>query len=117
MSHLLRNGDQRLRWGAVAASLALVLARGWLRPAPLRATEVQSWRQESSSAFAKAHKERVVASDSGAVRLARKISPAAPLTASHAWDLLSAGGALYVATGDEGKVFRGDGESPWAVAY
>ncbi|MDG3003020.1 hypothetical protein [Paludisphaera mucosa] len=69
--------------------------------------KLETWRQESASAFARHHREGVVVSDQGRVRLGRALVPTAPLAADRVWDLArAADGAVYAATGDSGRVFR-----------
>jgi hypothetical protein len=105
----------RRRGVAVLIVLALSAARG---PRPACAAKVEAWRQDSASAFAKGHKERVVVSDAGRIRLARGIRPTAEMEAAHVWALVrTKAGAVFAATGNEGKVFRREGAGPWSVAY
>ncbi|AMV39421.1 hypothetical protein [Planctomyces sp. SH-PL62] len=69
--------------------------------------KLETWRQESASAFARHRREGVVISDQGRVRLGRALLPTAPLDAERVWDLArGADGSVYAATGDSGKVFR-----------
>ena len=82
--------------------------------------KLETWREESASAFGKGRKEQVVVSDTGRVRLALRLSPVGTIDAPRVWDLaLGPKGEVYAATGDEGKVMRRDpeAESPWAVFY
>lgn len=81
------------------------------------AAKVETWRADSSSAFGKGKKERIVVSDSGRVRLGHSLGPVGSMTAARVWDLALGGkGDVYAATGDEGKVFRLDGDR-WEVVY
>jgi hypothetical protein len=69
--------------------------------------KLEIWRQEGASAFAKHHRERVVISDQGKVRLSQALVPTGSLAAERVWDLARGNdGVLYAATGDSGKVFR-----------
>ena len=70
--------------------------------------KLETWRQEGASAFAKHHRERVVISDKGRVRLGHALVPSGSLAAERVWDLApgSEGRHVYAATGDAGKVFR-----------
>ncbi len=81
--------------------------------------KLETWKQDSAAAFAKARKEGVVVADTGRIRLAHALKSGSKLEAAHVWDLLrTPAGVLFAATGDEGKVFRRDGpEAPWTVAY
>ena len=45
------------------------------------ASKVETWKQDSTAAFAKGKKERVVVSDAGRIRLGRKIEPVGALDA------------------------------------
>jgi hypothetical protein len=81
---------------------------------------LETWREESSSAFGKGKRERVVVSDDGRVRLARTLKPFGKLDAPRVWDLARGpDGRLYAATGDEGKVFSRESKegSDWSLAY
>ncbi len=79
--------------------------------------KVETWRHDSASAFGKGKKERVVVSDAGRVRLGHSLGPVGSMTAARVWDLADAGkGGVYAATGDEGKVFKLDGDR-WEVAF
>jgi hypothetical protein len=81
---------------------------------------LESWRDESASAFGRAKRERVVVSDTGRVRLGHALKPLGTLEAARVWDLaLGKNGEVFAATGDDGKVFRrapGDGAS-WSLAF
>lgn len=79
--------------------------------------KVETWRHDSASAFGKGKKERVVVSDAGRVRLGHSLGPVDSMTAARVWDLaVDARGRVFAATGDEGKVFRLDGDR-WDVAF
>lgn len=72
-----------------------------------KAAKVETWRQESASAFNKGKKERVVISDTGRVRLGQPLGPIGSLATARVWDVSrDAKGTLFAATGDEGKVYR-----------
>jgi len=99
--------------GATAVSLAA------LAPSPALA-KADVWRTEGASAFAKHHRERVVISDQGVVRLGRSLVPVGSLAAERVWDLArGSDGAIHAATGDAGKVFRRPAgkSSKWETAY
>ncbi|APW60323.1 hypothetical protein [Paludisphaera borealis] len=81
--------------------------------------KLETWRQEGASAFAKHHRERVVISEQGKVRLSQALVPTGSLAADRVWDLARGNdGALYAATGDSGKVFRRAAQEPssWELA-
>jgi hypothetical protein len=81
--------------------------------------KLETWRQEGAAAFSKHHRERVVISDKGKVRLGHALVTTGPIAAERVWDLARASdGVVYAATGDSGKVFRRstrDGAA-WTVA-
>jgi len=99
--------------GLLAAAFGLIAESA---PAKL-----ETWREETASAFTKAHREGVVVSSGGRVRLGQRLSPLGTLDAAHVWDLARTdGGDLYAATGDAGQVFRHaskDGEGAWTAIY
>ena len=95
---------------------AATLLTAWL-PALAR---LETWREENALAFGKGHRDRVVISDSGRVRLGHALKPLGSLDAAHVWDLaFGPKGDLFAATGDEGKVFHREpkDDHPWTVAY
>jgi hypothetical protein len=82
------------------------------------AGKVETWKHDSPSAFAKGKKDRVVVSDTGRVRLAQTLQSTETLDAHRVWDLARTDkGVVYAATGDEGKVFRREGDRPWTMVY
>jgi hypothetical protein len=87
---------------------------------PLLWAKVETWRQEGPTAFAKCHREGVVISDNGRVRLGHALAPVGSLAAERVWDLAQTReGVVYAATGDNGKVFRREpgAETPWVLIY
>jgi hypothetical protein len=90
----------------------LGLSTGWAKD--------ESWRQEGPAAFTKSHREGVVVSDSGRVRLGHAIAPLGTLGAERVWDLARIrSGALFASTGDAGKVFRREPtkDAAWTVHF
>src|SRR5437764_575266 len=82
--------------------------------------KLETWRQETASAFTKGKRDHVVISDNGRIRLAQELKPAQKIDALRVWDLARTNeGVTYAATGDAGKVFRREGkdDAAWAVAY
>ena len=82
--------------------------------------KLESWREESASAFGKGRRERVVISESGRVRLGHSLKTLGSLDAARVWDLARGPhGEVYAATGDAGKVFKRDNkdDAPWTLAY
>lgn len=82
--------------------------------------KVETWRQEGPSAFAKAHREGVVLSDNGRIRLGNAVSALGTIPAARVWDLARMRDeSILAATGDSGQVFR-RGPKPgdaWSVSY
>jgi hypothetical protein len=109
----------RVGLGRRASAGALMTLAIVLASLAARASKVETWRDDSQGDFAKGHKERVVISDLGVVRLGRAVVPVAGgLEASRVWDLArTRDGDVYAATGDEGKVFRRARQGEWTVAF
>ena len=89
----------------------------WARPARAK---VETWRQEGPSAFAKCHRESVVISDNGRVRLGHAVSPVGSLAAARVWDLART--ARRLAAGRDrrfrpGLPPRSASRSAWTVLY
>src|SRR5581483_10133411 len=54
----------------------------------------------------------------GALRLSRQLKPLTKLHATHVWDIVEdKAGNLYVATGDEGKLYKVSPEGKVTVAF
>ncbi len=97
---------------------ALIFALALLPLASAMATKVETWRQDSAAAFARAKKERLVVSDLGRVSLGRKVSAVGDIDAAHVWKLArTRNKVLYAATGNAGKVYRREADGPWTLAY
>src|SRR5262249_51706863 len=91
-----------VRIAALGSGLVIVAL-----PADDAQAKVETWRQEGPAAFAKCHREGVVVSDNGRVRLGQAVTAVGSLRAARVWDLAGTReGALLVATGDAGQVFR-----------
>src|SRR5581483_4143665 len=84
----------------------------------IAAAKEDAWRHDTAAAFAKARKDGVVVSDSGTVRLARPVHSLGKLDAERVWALARGkNGAIFAATGDEGRVFRREAGGEWADAF
>lgn len=86
----------------------------------VQAAKLETWRQESATAFNKGKKDRVIITDSGRIRLSHALAPTSPIEALRVWDLArSKNDEIYAATGDAGKVYRlgAAPDAAWAVAY
>ena len=98
----------------------LILLGSALGVGHLVLAKLETWREETASAFMKGRRERVVVSESGRVRLGQDLRAVGKLDATHVWDLVrTPQGVVYAATGDAGKVFRHEGNdnAPWSLAY
>ncbi len=102
------------KWIAAAGSAAVVLI------AASAVAKVETWRQEGPGAFAKAHREGVVVSDSGRIRLGHALAPLGSIGVERVWDLArTREGILLAATGDGGKVMGREPKAgaSWSVVY
>src|SRR5262249_6229600 len=82
------------------------------------AAKVKVWNQATPAHYDKAQLRQAVVSSEGAVRLAKQLKPLAELNVTHVWDIVEdAKGNLFVATGDEGKVFKVSPEGKVSVAF
>jgi sugar lactone lactonase YvrE len=95
-----------------AAVLALVAT------VPCQAGKVKVWHHHTPAQYDKAQLKGAVVSNEGAVRLSRQLRPLAGLDATHVWDLAEdRDGNLYVATGDDGKIFKVTPDGKVGVAF
>ena len=81
---------------------------------------METWRQEGPGAFAKAHREGVVVSDTGRIRLGHALAPLGTIGVERVWDLArTREGILLAATGDGGKVMGREPKAgaSWSVVY
>ncbi len=75
------------------------------------AAKVKVWHQHGPSSFEKAKFSRAVISSEGVITLSRQLKPLAGPAAANVWAVAeTSAGALYAATGDEGKIFRIDAD-------
>jgi sugar lactone lactonase YvrE len=71
------------------------------------ASKVRVWYHHAPAHFDKASLKNAVVSSEGIVRLSRQLRPLPGVEATQVWDILEdKAGNLFVATGDEGKVYR-----------
>jgi hypothetical protein len=88
-------------------TILLVLSSAAFLAAPLSAARVKVWYHHSASHFDKAQFTNAVVTSEGALHLARELKPLANLEVMHVWDVIEdQKGNLFVATGDEGKIFK-----------
>jgi hypothetical protein len=89
----------------------------WL-PAVGQAAKVKVWHHHAASHYEKAHFKHAVVSSEGALRLSRQLKPLAALQAMHVWSVVEdRAGNLFVATGDEGKIFKLTPAGDVSIAY
>jgi hypothetical protein len=85
---------------------------------PSQAGKVKVWHHHLPAHYDKAQLKQAVVSSEGAVRLSRQLRPLAGLDATHVWDLAEdLDGNLYVATGDDGKIYRVAADGKASVVY
>jgi hypothetical protein len=83
-----------------------------------RAGKVKVWHHDRSEHFDKAQFKQTVVTNEGAIRLSRQLQPLASLDVAHVWDVVEdKQGNLFVATGNEGKIFLVTPEGKITVAY
>jgi hypothetical protein len=86
---------------------ALLTALVLLSPTPAGAAKVKVWHHCLPAHYDKAQIRGAVVSNEGALRLSRQLKPLADLDAEHVWDIVQdKTGNLYVATGDDGRLFK-----------
>jgi hypothetical protein len=82
------------------------------------AGKVKVWHHHTPAQYDKAQLKQAVVSNEGALRLSRQLKPLAGLDATHVWDVAEdRDGNLFVATGDDGKIFKVSVEGKVSVAY
>lgn len=85
---------------------------------PGQASKVKVWHHANAGHYDKAQFKQTVISSEGAVRLAHKRKPFAALPAAHIWAALEdKAGNLWIASGDEGKLFKLTADGKVALAY
>jgi outer membrane protein assembly factor BamB len=84
----------------------------------LWAAKVKVWHQHAPGQYDKAQFKQMVLTNEGVLRLARQLRPLAGIEAAHIWDMIEdRDGNLFVATGDEGKIYKINAEGKAAVVY
>lgn len=103
------------RFSRIALALAALLA---VSLPVAQAARVKLWHHHTPGHFDKATLTNVVVSSEGTLHLARELKVLANLDVTRVWDVVEdRHGNLYVATGDEGKLYRVDGEGKATVVY
>ncbi len=99
------------RWPYVVAVMLLC-------PSLLVAGKVKVWHQHTPAHYDKAQLKQTVLSNNGVLRLSRQLRPLAGLDAAHVWDMVEdRDGNLFVATGDEGKIYKVPPQGKPAVVH
>ena len=97
----------------LAAALALLALAG-----PCPAGKVKVWDHHAPAHYEKAQLKQAVVSSEGTLRLSRRLRPLADLDAAHVWDVVEdRAGNLFVATGDDGKLFQVAPDGKVSVAF
>ena len=82
------------------------------------AARVKTWHHHRPADQERAERKGVVQTDSGTLKLSRRLKPLAKLDCSHVWAAVEDGdGNVYAATGDEGKVYKVTPAGKVSVAY
>src|SRR5260370_31102332 len=97
----------------------LLCAAFWLVLAgPSEGAKVKVWYHATQGHHDKAQFKQAVVSSEGALRLSRLVKPLAGIQATHVWAMVEdKAGNLFVATGDEGKLFKVSPDGKVALAY
>jgi len=86
--------------------LSMVLV-AFLVPGLAWAAKTKVWHHHAPSHFEKAILQHTVLTSEGTLRLGRELNPLAGIEVDHIWALVEdSTGALWAATGNEGKLFR-----------
>jgi hypothetical protein len=87
-------------------------------PSNCLAGKVKVWNHNSPGQYEKAKLNDAVVSSAGALRLSRRLRPLAALDVAHVWDVVEdQTGTLWVATGDEGKIFKVSPDGKVALTF
>lgn len=82
------------------------------------AAKVKVWHQHAPGQYDKAQLKRMVLNNEGVLRLSRQLRPLAGIDAAHVWDMVEdREGNLFVATGDEGKIYKVPAKGKPIVVY
>jgi hypothetical protein len=85
---------------------------------PAEASKIKVWHHYSHGHQDKAQFKGTVVSSEGVLRLSRQLKPLASIDAAHVWDVIEdKNGNLFVATGDEGKLYKVAADGKVTVAY
>src|SRR5262245_6409658 len=97
---------------------ALVIAAALFTSTSAHASKVKVWHHHNSAHYDKAAFKGAVISSEGVLRLSRQLRPFAGLDAAHVWDVVEdKNGNLFVATGDDGKLYKVAADGKPSVIY
>jgi hypothetical protein len=98
--------------------LVLSLVALCLAGASAFASKVKVWYHHAPAHFDKAQLKNAVVSSEGTLRLSRQLKPLPGVEATQIWDIVEdQTGNLFVATGDEGKVYKVSPAGKATVAF
>src|SRR5260370_2981630 len=98
--------------------LGLSLCLCFLLPGLARAAKVKVWNHHAAAHYDKAQLQQAVVTSEGVLRLSRQLKPLAGIDAAHVWDVVEdRDGNLFVATGDEGKVFKVTADGKVSIVF
>ena len=96
----------------------MVVAVFFLQQGNAQGAKVKVWHHYQPSHFEKAQIKNAVVSSEGVLRLSRQLKPLAVLEAAHVWDVVEdRAGNLFVATGDQGKIYKVTADGKASVIY
>src|SRR5437879_3498328 len=82
------------------------------------AAKVKVWNHTAPAHYEKAQLKHTVVTNEEALRLSRQLKPLVKLNATHVWDIVEdKSGSLYVATGDDGKLYKVSPEGKVSIAF
>ena len=83
-----------------------------------QAAKVKVWHHYAPAHYDKAKLKQAVVSNEGALRLAHQLKPLTGLDAMHVWNVIEdKDGNLYVATGEDGKLYKVTTEGKVSVVF
>jgi hypothetical protein len=97
----------------------LLCAFAWLVFAgPSAGAKVKVWYHANHGHYDKAQFKQAVVTSEGSLRLSRQVKPLAGIQATHVWAMVEdKAGNLFVATGDEGKLFKVSPDGKVTLVY
>jgi len=102
----------------MSRTIPLALAILALSPLAVSAAKVKVWTQHTPAHYDQAEMKQAVISSEGTLRLSRQLRPLAELKVTHVWDIVEdKAGNLFVATGDEGKIYKVAADGKVSVAF